>query len=211
MNNNKKIIEILKQEYVNPKCELEFGSPYQLLVAVVLSAQCTDKRVNLVTRELFKTHGTPEAIASMPIEELESKIRSCGFFRNKAKAIKSLSLDIIERFNGEFPKTKEDLKTLAGVGEKTANVVVSMVYREPAIAVDTHVFRVSNRLGLADASTVEKTQKQLENILDRDYWIDAHYSLVLHGRYVCKAIKPKCEECAFKNYCKFYKNNNKRG
>lgn len=211
MNNNNKIIELLKREYVNPKCELEYNTPFQLLVAVVLSAQCTDKRVNSVTRELFKTHGTPEAIALMPIDELEGKIRSCGFFRNKARAIKSLSIDILDRFKGEFPKTKNELKTLSGVGEKTANVVVSLVYKEPAIAVDTHVFRVSNRLGLADAKTVEKTQTQLEKVLDKDYWSDAHYSLVLHGRYVCKAIKPRCEECVFKEYCKYAKNNNQRG
>lgn len=212
MNKNK-IIEIMKNEYVDPKCELEFGSPFQLLVAVVLSAQCTDKRVNSVTRELFKTHPTPNAISKMSIEELENSIRSCGFFRNKAKAIKSLASDILNRFNGEFPKTKEELKTLAGVGEKTANVVVSIVYNEPAIAVDTHVFRVSNRLGLANATTVEKTQKQLEEALEKSYWSKAHYSLVLHGRYVCKAIKPRCEECAFAKYCKYYndKNKNQRG
>lgn len=211
MINKKEILQVLKKEYKDPKCELEFGSPFQLLVAVVLSAQCTDKRVNLVTRELFKTYPDATAIANMPIEELEELIKPCGFYRNKAKALKSLSLDIINRFRGEFPKTKTDLKSLAGVGEKTANVVVSMVYGEPAIAVDTHVFRVSNRLGLATATTVEKTQKQLEKTIPKDYWIDAHYSLVLHGRYVCKAIKPRCTECVFKDICRYSKNKNQRG
>ena len=199
--NKRKILDILKKEYENPKCELEYSSPFELLVAVVLSAQCTDKRVNLVTRELFKEFNTAEKISQMSIELLEEKIRPCGFFHNKSKAIKSLSQDIVSRFNGEFPKTKEELKTLSGVGEKTANVVVSLIYNEPAIAVDTHVFRVSNRLGLASANTPEKTQKQLEQVVPKEDWIKLHYGLVLHGRYVCKAIKPKCDECCFRNDC----------
>lgn len=214
MDKNKQIIEILKNEYQNPECELVYHTPFELLVAVVLSAQCTDKRVNKVTSELYKTHNTPEAFANMDIHELEEAIRSCGFYHNKAKAIKSLSLDIVNKFGGQFPKTKEELKTLAGVGEKTANVVVSLVFKEPAIAVDTHVFRVSNRLGLADANTPEKTQKQLEKVLSKDYWSEAHYALVLHGRYVCKAINPQCEVCKFNGVCKhnaLNKKNSKRG
>ena len=203
--NQRKIIEIIKSEYKNPKCELNYTSPFELLVAVVLSAQCTDKRVNQVTSVLFEKFNTAEKISKMDIEELEKIIKPCGFYHNKAKAIKSLSHDIVWKFNGEFPKTKAELKTLKGVGEKTANVVVSLVYNEPAIAVDTHVFRVSNRLGLANANTPEKTQKQLEMILDKDDWSKMHYALVLHGRYICKAIKPRCEECALHAECK-YKN-----
>ncbi|MBQ3158292.1 MAG: endonuclease III [Clostridia bacterium] len=199
-----KIISLLKSEYPDPKCELNYSSPFQLLVAVVLSAQCTDKRVNEVTKELFKTHGTAQKLAEIDISLLEEKIRSCGFYHNKAKALKSLSTDIVNKFNGEFPKTKQELKTLAGVGEKTANVVVSLVYNEPAIAVDTHVFRVSNRLGLANANTPEKTQKQLEKVLEKDFWSKAHYALVLHGRYVCKAIKPRCNDCVFNVHCKYF-------
>lgn len=206
MDKNKKIIELLKKEYPDPKCELNYNSPFELLVAVVLSAQCTDKRVNQVTEQLFKTHNTPLAIASMDIGDLENAIKSCGFYHNKAKALKSLSEDIVVRFGGEFPKTKEELKTLAGVGEKTANVVVSLIYNEPAIAVDTHVFRVSNRLGLAKAPNPEKTQKQLEEVIDKDYWSKAHYALVLHGRYTCKAINPKCATCKFTEVCDFYNN-----
>ncbi len=206
MEKNQKIIELLKKEYPDPKCELNYNSPFELLVAVVLSAQCTDKRVNLVTSELFKNYNTPYSIASMQIEELENIIRPCGFYHNKARALKSLSEDIVVRFCGEFPKTKEQLKTLAGVGEKTANVVVSLIYGEPAIAVDTHVFRVSNRLGLAKASTPEKTQKQLEAVIDKSYWSKAHYAMVLHGRYTCKAIKPKCEMCSFAPLCDYYNN-----
>lgn len=203
------LVAIIQTEYAGAECELKYGSPFQLLVAVVLSAQCTDKRVNQVTEVLFKKYPEPKDIAGLPLSEIEGLIRSCGFYHNKAIALKSLSQDILERFNGEFPKTKQELKTLRGVGEKTANVVVSMVYKDPAIAVDTHVFRVSNRLGLAKADTPEKTQRQLEKVLPKEYWINTHYALVLHGRYICKARKPDCEKCKFKNYCDFYKNCNK--
>jgi len=203
--NKRKIIETVKNEYKDPKCELNFTSPFELLVAVVLSAQCTDKRVNQVTGVLFKNYNTAEKISKMNIEELEQIIKPCGFYHNKAEAIKSLSNDIVHKFNNEFPKTKQELKMLKGVGEKTANVVVSLVYNEPAIAVDTHVFRVSNRLGLAKANTPEKTQKQLEKVLDKNDWSKFHYALVLHGRYVCKAIKPRCDECVLSGFCE-YKN-----
>lgn len=202
--NNKKLIEEIQNEYKDAKCELEYETPFQLLVAVVLSAQCTDKRVNQVTKEMFKRYKTPEDFASLPLETIENEIRSCGFYHNKALAIKSISQDILTKFGGNFPKTKQELKSLRGVGEKTANVVVSMVYGQPAIAVDTHVFRVSNRLGLAKANTPEKTQLQLENILPKKYWSRTHYALVLHGRYVCTARNPKCEICKFKQYCNEY-------
>lgn len=204
INSKKELIERIQEEYRDAKCELNFNSPFQLLVAVVLSAQCTDKRVNQVTKTLFEKYPTAKDIASLSVEEIENLIRSCGFFHNKALALKSLSNDIVSKFDGQFPKTKEELKTLRGVGEKTANVVVSMVFKEPAIAVDTHVFRVSNRLGLAKASTPEKTQKQLEKILPKEYWINTHYALVLHGRYVCKSRKPLCENCRFKDFCDFF-------
>ena len=205
--NQRKIIKIIKSEYQDPKCELNFTSPFELLVAVVLSAQCTDKRVNQVTSVLFKEFNTAEKILKADLEVIEEIIKPCGFYHNKARAIKSLSEDIVFKFNGEFPKTKAELKTLKGVGEKTANVVVSIVYNEPAIAVDTHVFRVSNRLGLANANTPEKTQKQLENVFDKSDWSKMHYALVLHGRYVCKAIKPRCEDCVLKNECLYKKKN----
>jgi len=204
MNHTKELIELIQSEYRDAECELSFSSPFELLVAVVLSAQCTDKRVNAVTGEMFKNYNSAKDFASLPLAKIEEMIKPCGFYHNKALAIKSLSTDIMDRFNGEFPKTKEELKTLRGVGEKTANVVVSMVYKEPAIAVDTHVFRVSNRLGLAEAPTPEKTQKQLEKVLPREYWINTHYGLVLHGRYICKARKPECDKCKFTAYCKFY-------
>ena len=204
----KEILEIVKsvdEIYDNPKCELEFTSNYELLVAVILSAQCTDKRVNIVTRELFKDYGTAFKMITLSQAELEEKIRPCGFFHNKAKHILSCSKELVEKYKGEVPSDKEKLKALAGVGEKTANVVLSMAFNIPAIAVDTHVFRVSNRLGLASAKTVEKTQKALEKNIPKDKWIKFHYSLVLHGRYVCKSQRPNCTECKLANCCKFYK------
>lgn len=206
---NKNVLDIINRVdelYVNPKCELEFNSNYELLVAVILSAQCTDKRVNLVTKELFKEYNTPFKMITLSQEELENKIRYCGFFHNKAKHILEASHDIVDRFGGEVPKEKKDLLSLAGVGEKTANVVVSMAFKTPAIAVDTHVFRVSNRLGLANSKDVFKTQKQLEKTIPKDKWIKFHYALVLHGRYVCKSQRPNCNECGLKDLCKYYKN-----
>lgn len=199
------LIEKIDKIYSNPKCELEFNSNYELLVAVILSAQCTDKRVNLVTRELFKDYGTPQKMVTLSQEELEQKIHSCGFFHNKAKHILSCSHDIIEKFGGEVPSDKQSLKNLAGVGEKTANVVISMAFNIPAIAVDTHVFRVANRLGLTDGKDPKHVQKQLENVLPKEKWIKFHYALVLHGRYVCKSQHPKCDECPLSALCKFNK------
>jgi len=167
--------------YENPKCELNFNSPYELLIAVILSAQCTDKRVNVVTSELFKEYNTPYKMITLSQVELEDKIHSCGFFHNKAKSILECSNDLVNKYGGEVPSDKEQLKALAGVGEKTANVVLSMAFNIPAIAVDTHVFRVSNRLGLANHGTVEKTQEDLERVLPKDKWIKFHYALVLSG------------------------------
>ena len=191
--------------YLDPKCELVFHSDYELLVAVILSAQCTDKRVNLVTAELFRDYNTAEKMITLSQEELEQKIRTCGFFHNKAKHILEMSNDLIQKHNCKVPSNKEELKALAGVGEKTANVVLAVAFNVPAIAVDTHVFRVSNRIGLANGKTVSKVQKDLEKNLPKDKWIKMHYALVLHGRYVCKAQKPLCETCELKDVCKSYK------
>ncbi len=196
------IIDRVDKLYPNPKCELVFHSNYELLVAVILSAQCTDKRVNKVTNELFKEYNTANKMITLSQEELENKIRPCGFFHNKAKHILAASKEIVEKYGGEIPKTKQELKQLAGVGEKTANVVVATAYNEPAIAVDTHVFRVSNRLGLANGKVVSKVQKDLEKNLPKDKWIKFHYALVLHGRYVCKSQKPNCLACELKDLCK---------
>ena len=199
------IINAVNELYENPKCELMFSSNYELLVAVILSAQCTDKRVNQVTSELFKEYNTPEKMITLSQDELEQKIHSCGFFHNKAKHILEASKDLIEKYDGEIPNDKQKLKNLAGVGEKTANVVLATAFNVPAIAVDTHVFRVSNRLGLANSKDVLKTQKQLEKNLPKDMWIKFHYALVLHGRYVCKSQRPDCKNCKLSNCCKYFK------
>lgn len=209
MDNIKQTIKNIKKLYPEPTCELNFNSDYQVVVAVILSAQCTDKRVNMVTPALFKKYPNFKALANANIIELENTIRSCGFYHNKAKNLINMAADVTNKYNGHLPKDKSELTALAGVGEKTANVVLAAYFREPAIAVDTHVFRVSNRLGLADANTVEKTQKQLEKNVEKSDWIDLHYSLVLHGRYVCKAIKPNCTDCKLKTTCKYYLANNK--
>ena len=197
------IVNKVDSIYPNPKCELIFHSNYELLVAVILSAQCTDKRVNQVTSELFKEYNTPQKMITLSQVELEKKIRTCGFFHNKAKHILDCSRDLVEKHNGEIPSSKAELKKLAGVGEKTANVVLATAFNVPAIAVDTHVFRVSNRLGLAKGKTVELTQKSLEKNLPKDKWIKFHYALVLHGRYVCRAQNPKCGDCELNELCKY--------
>ena len=208
MDRCKKIQDRLKLIYSSPRAELRFSNNFELVVAVVLSAQCTDKRVNEVTKTLFKVAGNPEKMSKLSIEQIEEIIKPCGFYHSKAKALKSLSEDIVIKFGGNLPRDKETLKTLRGVGEKTANVVIANAYNVPAIAVDTHVFRVSNRLGIASGKTVNIVQKQLESNFPREFWIDLHHSLVLHGRYVCKARKPDCENCELKQYCKHYDEQN---
>ncbi|MBP3619779.1 MAG: endonuclease III [Clostridia bacterium] len=206
----KKILSKFDTMFKNPTCELHYKTPFQLLVAVILSAQCTDKRVNLVTDELFKTHNKPEDFVLIPLDELEEKIHSCGFYRNKAKAIKSTSLDIVERFDGKVPSNFDDLTSLAGVGRKTANVIIAEAFKGDALAVDTHVLRVSNRLGLVDTKDPNKCEDKLKKIFPKKSWSKLHYQMVLFGRYHCKAIKPQCKECLFADICKWTKTNNKK-
>lgn len=207
---NEKIFERIKLIYKDPKCELEFKTPFELLIAVVLSAQCTDKRVNETTKVLFNVANTPKQFVDMPQDILEKYIFSCGFYKNKALAIKNLSKDIVDKFAGNVPNNLDDLTKLSGVGIKTASVVLSLAYKIPALAVDTHVFRVSNRLGVAMAKTPEEMYKILLKVVPKDFWIDYHYSLVLHGRYICKARNPKCGECGFKDLCQYYNNEVKK-
>lgn len=202
---NYNIYTLLDGMHKSAECELNFGSPFELLVAVVLSAQCTDKRVNQVTDKLFKIASTPEQFVAMPLEELEGHIFSCGFYHNKARAIKELSASILEL--GGVPTTREGLMQLRGVGRKTANVVYAVAYGGNAIAVDTHVQRVSNRIGLADSKTPEQTELQLMSNFDEELWGHLHHLLIFHGRYVCHSRKPDCAICAIKEYCKFYRQN----
>ena len=200
-----KILEELASLYPDAKPALNFGTPYELLVAVILSAQCTDERVNKVTEELFKEHNTPEKMLKLTQDELEKYIYSCGFYHNKAAHILSASRDILEKFNGVVPNTLEELKTLAGVGQKTANVVYAVAFGGDAIAVDTHVFRVSNRLGLAEGKTPAKVEEGLRAALPQSEWSKAHHYLIYHGRRVCHSQRPDCENCTLKNLCKHRK------
>lgn len=182
--------------------ELRFGSTFQLLVAVVLSAQCTDKRVNLVTPDLFRRFPTPESMAEASFEELYEYIRSVSYPNSKTRHLIALSQKLLSDFGGEVPSDIESLMTLPGVGRKTANVVASVVYKEPVIAVDTHVFRVSHRLGLSDGKTPFAVETELEKYIPEDKRATAHHWLILHGRYVCTAKSPKCAECALSDWCR---------
>lgn len=195
----------LKETHGEVKAALEYSSVFELLVAVILSAQCTDKRVNIVTRELFKRANTPQAFVDMDESELEEGIRSCGLSKSKAKHIKEAAKRLVEVYGGVVPNTREELMTLSGVGRKTANVVMAVGYNKNAIAVDTHVFRVSNRIGLATANDVLTTEKQLMEAIPESKWSECHHLLIYHGRSVCKAQKPNCDECKINSYCRYFK------
>lgn len=207
MGTNEEILKELARLYPDAKPALIYRSPYELLVAVILSAQCTDERVNKVTAVLFEKYNTPRAMAALTQEELERYIYSCGFYRNKAAHILSASRDILEKFGGEVPSGYDDLRTLAGVGQKTANVVWSVAFGGDAIAVDTHVFRVSNRLGLASGKTPEKVEEGLKRAIPQRDWSKAHHWLIWHGRRVCRSQKPDCAHCTLSGLCK-YRNEN---
>ncbi len=208
MDYTQQIMSQLALDFPNAASELHFNSPYQLLVAVILSAQCTDKRVNQVTPALFKVANTPQQMADLPLEQIEQLIHSCGFYHSKATYLKDMSQDLLDRFNGQVPNNLADLQSLKGVGRKTANVVYAVAFGGQAIAVDTHVFRVSNRLGLVDASNVLDTEKQLMQVLPQDKWADSHHYILLHGRYVCKSQNPNCKECSVKQFCKYFREHN---
>ena len=195
------ILSELERLYPDARPALLYKSPYELLVAVILSAQCTDERVNKVTAELFVSYNTPAAMLTLTEEELGKKIYSCGFYRAKAAHILSASRDIVEKFAGQVPSTLEELQTLAGVGRKTANVVYSVAFGGDAIAVDTHVFRVSNRLGLAEGKTPEAVEEGLMRAIPKEKWSKAHHYLIYHGRRVCHARRPDCAHCTLSPWC----------
>ena len=195
----------LARLYPDAKPALHYTTPYELLVAVILSAQCTDERVNIVTAKLFEKYSTPESMVTLSQKELEKYIFSCGFYRMKAEHILSASRDIIEKFNGEVPNTVEDLMTLAGVGKKTANVVYAVAFGGAAIAVDTHVFRVSNRLGLAKGKDPLEVEKGLCKAIPKENWSKAHHWLIYHGRRVCHSQRPDCGNCTLQAICDYYK------
>lgn len=195
----------------NPEAETElaYGNPFELLVAVVLSAQCTDKRVNIVTQKLFEDFPTPQHLANSNFDELFPYIRSISYPNNKTKHLLKLGTMLVNDFDSQVPETIEDLQKLPGVGRKTANVIASVIYNQPAMAVDTHVFRVSKRLGLVTlkANTPLEVEKQLVKNIPDQYIARAHHWLILHGRYVCLARKPKCEECRIAHFCRYFEKN----
>lgn len=203
-----KILDELKKMHPDAGCELNYGTPFELLVAVILSAQCTDKRVNEVTKDLFKKYYTPEQYATMTPTELEPLIHSCGFFHNKAVNIIGAAKGIVDRFGGEVPKTMAELTSLPGVGRKTASVVMTVAFDEPAMPVDTHVFRVSGRLGLSHGKNPEQVEKDLKDLYPPSDWNIVHHTLIFHGRYICKALRPNCSECTLTEYCPYFKENN---
>ena len=201
------IFERLEGRFKVANCELEFSSNFELLVAVMLSARCTDKKVNQVTKSLFKIYPTPICLANAKQEELEQAIYSCGFYKNKAKNLINMAKDLIERFDGQVPSNFDDLLSLSGVGRKTANVCLYVGFKKPAIAVDTHVFRLSNRLGLCKTKTPLDTELALQKLIDKKNWGEFHHLLVLFGRYVCKSQRPLCQECELRDLCDFYAKN----
>ncbi|HET6207364.1 MAG TPA: endonuclease III [Terracidiphilus sp.] len=196
------ILKALDEAYPNAVCALDHKTPWELLVATILSAQCTDVRVNMVTPELFRRFPTPTAMAKAPIPELEDLIRTTGFFRNKAKSIKGAAQAIVERFGGEVPRTLDELITVPGAARKTANVVLGVSYGlAEGVVVDTHVFRIARRLGLAKGDTPQKVEQELMRVLPRDKWIDFSHQIIHHGRQVCLARKPKCNVCNLEQIC----------
>lgn len=204
-----KFVKILKETYPNATCSLDFKTPFQMVVAVMLSAQCTDERVNKTTPALFERCKTVQDFADIDINELEKIIHPCGFYKNKAKNIKLCAKQVLENFGGDVPDNMEDLQSLAGVGRKSANVVMLEAFNSPqGIAVDTHAKRVSNLVGLSNESDPVKIEQDLLKIFPKEYLKDINHLFVWHGRNTCVARKPKCDSCSVKNFCKYYKKSN---
>lgn len=197
------MIDVIDQMFPDAQCELVHQNPFELTIAVVLSAQCTDNTVNRVTKDLFQKYHTPEDYLAVELEELQQDIRSIGLYRNKAKNIQKLSQSLLDQYDGEVPHTHEQLENLAGVGRKTANVVMSVAFGEPALAVDTHVERVSKRLGICRwKDSVTEVERRLTSIIPRERWTKSHHQLIFFGRYHCLAKKPKCGACPLFEDCR---------
>jgi len=206
----KKIFDLLGKEYPAVSSALEYSSPFQLLISTILSAQCTDERVNIVTKNLFKKYKKPEDYLKISSEELEKDIFSTGFYRQKAKSIRNCCAQLIERHNSKVPKDFDALTKLSGVGRKTASVVAGNAFGIPAIAVDTHVKRLSNLLGLVKSSDPEKIEFRLKELLHESYWINSSHWLATHGRNICFARRPQCRECVLADICPSYNPNSKK-
>ncbi len=199
--------EVLGAAYPNPKSELCYNSPFQLLVATILAAQATDKQVNVITRELFRRAPGCVSMSQMELEEVRTLVRSINYCNNKAKNILEVSRILVERFHGEVPGTREELESLPGVGRKTANVVLSNAFGIPVMPVDTHVHRVSNRIGLVQTTKVDETERELMKIIPQAWVLPFHHYLLLHGRYTCKAKKPDCANCSIISICDYSSKN----
>lgn len=196
-----KMLELLAAAYPDAKPALHYKNPFELLVAVLLSAQCTDERVNIVTKELFSQAPTPKAMAELGENAIREIIKSCGLYKNKAKNIAALSEILVEKFNGEVPSDRESLESLPGIGRKSANVVMSVAFGIPALAVDTHVFRVSRRMGFSAGNDVRKVENDLLALIPEKDWAAAHHWLIFHGRRCCKAQRPLCDRCPVGELC----------
>ena len=199
------IFTLLKKNTPNPTTELIYHSSFELLISVILSAQTTDIAVNKVTKKLFNIANTPLLLSNLKVDKTEKLINAIGLYKNKAKNIKATSSILLEKFNGEVPSTREELESLPGVGRKTANVILNTLFKKPVIAVDTHIFRLANRINIAPAKTPLTVEKRLTKLIPNEFLNDAHHLLILHGRYVCKAIKPQCSECVINNLCEYKK------
>ena len=199
------IIKILKEYYPEATCSLDFTTPFEMMVAVMLSAQCTDERVNKTTPSLFGKYNTPQKMSQIKIEELEKIIHPCGFYKNKAKNIIAASKMLLEKYDGNVPQTMEELIKIPGVGRKSANVIMLEAFENPqGIAIDTHAKRISNKIGFSKQKDPEKIEKDLLKIIPKEYYYDVNHLLVWHGRKTCIARKPKCEDCPIKEYCDIY-------
>lgn len=206
--NHSLILQRLESRYANPTTALHFNSPYQLLIATILSAQCTDERVNLITDRLFADHPTVQAIAGLSEEIIAEYIRSAGLWRAKAKNIRAASIRLLKNFDGCVPRTRQELLTLPGVGRKTANVVLANAFGIPAIAVDTHVFRTAKRLGFSEGTTPDRVEQDLMHLIPQNKWAAAHHWLIYHGRSLCRARTPLCSDCFLADVCPWYSGGN---
>ena len=197
------IFERLRAANPNPTTELHFSSPFELLIAVLLSAQATDKGVNKATEKLFAVANTPQAMLDLGLDGVREYVKTIGLYQTKSKHIMQTCRALLEKHGGEVPQTREELEALAGVGRKTANVVLNTAFGQPVMAVDTHIFRVANRTGLARGKTVREVEDKLMKYVPKEFLLDAHHWLILHGRYTCKAIKPQCQTCIINDLCEY--------
>ena len=207
MNTEKRraIFTLLKENTPNPTTELVYQSPFELLISVILSAQTTDIAVNKVTKKLFGIANTPQSLSNLKVNKIEKLINSIGLYKNKAKNIQATSIKLLKEFDSTVPANRKDLESLPGVGRKTANVILNTLFNEPVIAVDTHLFRLANRINLAPAKTPLAVEKRLTKLIPNEFLGDAHHLLILHGRYVCKSVVPQCGGCVIENLCEYKK------